>query len=540
MKKNGTSEQEPRAQFGESRSYPAEHHGLSRRTFLTLLPSSGAAAVLTACNHKDTASTTRSSHAPPPIKHEELIYASATTLAKAIRAKHVSSEEVVKAYVERIEAVNPKLNAVVQFTAEAALTQARAADTAVARGENKGPLHGVPFTVKDNIETVGVICAAGTKGWASFVPRQDAPIVARLRAAGAILLGKTNMPELGLGVETDNLVYGRTNNPYDAERIAGGSSGGEAAIIAAGGSPVGLGNDAGGSIRFPAHFCGIAGLKPTSGRVPRTGHMPGFGGHLDSLWLSGPMARFVEDLWLTLPLIVGVDGQDPAIVPMPLGDPHAVDLKRLKAAVYTQLPLSFGGVDQVVYPTPETVTAVTRAAKALGDVGAQVEEDMPSGIERSLEHWSRLAAADGGAGLKAFLQRIGTTEPSPLMHGVLDAWSAYALSTTELLERIYQWDFFRSAMLSFMDKYDVLLCPANAEPAPRHGVSFNPAAFPAFVYPMAYNLTGWPAAVVRAGTSPDGLPIGVQIVGRPWREDVVLAVAQHIETALGGWQRPLL
>jgi len=517
----------------------AECHGVSRRTFLALLSSGGATAVLAACQGANT-STSIPQPQNAPLKDTELIYASATALAKAIRTKQVSSVEVVQAYVQRIEAINSKLNAVVQLTAETALAQAREADAALARGEIKGSLHGVPFTVKDNIETAGVICTAGTKGRATFVPSHDAPIVSRLRAAGAILLGKTNMPELGLGVETDNLVYGRTNNPYDTERIAGGSSGGEAALIAAGGSPLGLGNDAGGSIRSPAHFCGIAGLKPTSGRVSRTGHVPGFGGHLDALWLSGPMARFVEDLWLTLPLITGVDGRDPAIVPMPLGDSYAVELKRLKAAVYTQLPLSVGGVDQVVYPTPETVMTVTRAAKALADAGLHVEEDRPPGIEYSWELWFRLAAADGGAGLKAFLQQIGTTEPSPLMQAALDAWAAYALSTTELLGRIYQWDFFRSAMLSFMDKYDVLLCPANAESAPRHGVSFTPAAFPAFAYPMAYNLTGWPAAVVRAGISPDGLPIGVQIVGRPWREDVVLAVAQHIETALGGWQRPSL
>ena len=517
----------------------ADCHGVSRRTFLALLSSGSATAVLAACQGANT-----NTAIPQPqnasLKDTELIYASATALAKAIRTKQVSSVEVVQAYLQRIEAINPKLNAVVQLTAETALIQARELDFALARGEIKGPLHGVPFTVKDNIETAGVVCAAGTKGRATFAPEQDAPIVARLRAAGAILVGKTNMPELGVGVETDNLVYGRTNNPYNVERIAGGSSGGEAAIIAAGGSPPGVGNDSGGSIRSPAHFCGIAGLKPTSGRVPRTGQIPGFGGHLDSWYISGPLARFVEDLQLTLLMIVGVDGRDPAIVPTPLGDPHSVDLQHLRAAFYIRLPLTFGGTDQVVYPSPETVEIVTCAAKSLADAGLRVEEDMPPGIEHSWELWFRLAAADGASGLKTFLQQLGTTEFSPLMQDILDGWPAYALSTPELLGRIYQWDLFRSAMLSFMDKYDVLLSPVHADPAPPHGVSFKPATFPAFAYPMAYNLTGWPAAVVRAGTSPNGLPIGVQIVGRPWREDVVLAVAQHIETALGGWQRPPL
>ena len=517
----------------------ARQHELSRRSFMALVGSGGTAAVLAACQSGAPSASSPSSQLGS-LKEAELISASATTLAKAIRTKQVSSEEVVKAYIQRIETVNPKLNAVVQLTAETALAQAHETDAALARGESKGPLHGVPFTVKDNIETAGVICTAGTKGRAAFVPIQDATIVARLRTAGAIFLGKTNMPELGLGVETDNLVYGRTNNPYDVARIAGGSSGGEAAIIAAGGSPFGLGNDSGGSIRSPAHFCGIVGLKPTSGRVPRTGHVPAFGGHLDALYTSGPLARFVEDLWLILPQIVGTDGHDPAIVPMPLGDPKAIDLKRLRAAFYIRLPLISNGIDHVVYPTPETVEAVSRAAKALADEGVSIEEQLLPGIEQSLELWARLVTADGGAGLKAFLQQLETTEVSPLMHAALESWTGVALSTQELLGWIYRWDLFRSAMLSFMNTYDVVLCPVNAAPAPPHGVSFQPAAFPGFVYPMAYNFTGWPAAVVCAGSSPEGLPIGIQIVSRPWREDIVLAVAQHIETALGGWQRPPL
>jgi amidase len=185
---------------------------------------------------------------------DELIYASATALAKAIRAKEVSSEEVVKAHLHRIEAVNPKLNAVVQLTADTALAQAREADKALARGEIKGPLHGVPMTMKDMIEVAGVVCASGTKGRASFVPEQDATVVTRVRAAGAILLGKTNIPEIGLGIESDNLVYGRTNNPYDLLRTPGGSSGGEASIIAAGGSPLGLGSDQGGKYSYALSF----------------------------------------------------------------------------------------------------------------------------------------------------------------------------------------------------------------------------------------------------------------------------------------------
>jgi amidase len=466
---------------------------------------------------------------------DELIYASATELARAIRAKEISSEEVVEAYLERIEKVNPKLNAVVQLTADAARVQAREADAALARGLIKGPLHGVPITVKDNIETAGVICAAGTKGRVSFVPKRDATVVARIRAAGAIMLGKTNLPELALTFESDNLVYGRTNNPYDLSRTPGGSSGGEAAIIAAGGSPLGIGNDMAGSIRVPSHFCGIAGIKPTSGRVPRTGlfpwwYIPG----RDMMLHVGPMARFVEDLTLTLPIISGVDWEDPATVPMPLGDPKTVDLKSLRAAYYTN--------NGIVPPTPETVGTVQKVANLLSDTGMVVEEDCPQGIEQSFSLLSNQLASDGGVRTEKFLQTIGTTEIHPWTKAFLDFCHRGVMTTVELAGLTGQWGKLCSSMLSFMKKHEVIVCPVCAFPAPHHGASFDADGMwvPAYSYTMTYNLTGLPSVVVRAGTSPEGLPIGVQVVARPWRDDVALAVAQHIESVTGGWQRPTL
>ena len=468
---------------------------------------------------------------------DEIIYASAAELARAIRAKEVSSKEVVDAYLERIEKVNPKLNAVVQLTADAARAQAREADAALARGKIKGLLHGVPITIKDNIETAGVICTAGTKGRVSFVPTQDATVVARMRTAGAIMLGKTNLPELGLAFETDNLVYGRTNNPYDLSRTPGGSSGGEAAIIAAGGSPLGLGNDYWGSVRLPSHFCGIAGIKPTAGRVPRTGlfpfgHVPG----RDMLLQIGPMARFVEDLILTLPIIAGVDWRDPAVVPMLLGDPKRVDLKSLQIAYYTD--------NGIMSPTPETVKVVQRTAKALSDAGMTVEEACPHGIEQTFSICNGLfaSATDGGTGMEKLLKMVGTTEMHPWMQGLLESCRRGALTTSQLSGLMTQWGKFCSSMLSFMEKHDVIICPVCAFPAPTHGASFDldGSIVPAFSYTMTYNLTGWPGVVVRAGTSPEGLPIGVQVVARPWRDDVALAVAQHIETVSRGWQRPSL
>ncbi len=463
---------------------------------------------------------------------DELIYTSATLLAQAIREKRVSSHEVVEAYIHRIEAVNPQLNAVVQLTADTALTQARQADVALARGEIKGPLHGVPITIKDSFDTEGIISTAGTKGRASYVPQQDATAVARMRAAGAILLGKTNLPELSLAYESNNLIYGRTNNPYDLSRTPGGSSGGESAIIAAGGSPLGLGTDGFGSIRIPAHFCGIAGLKPTSGRIPFTGLLPSAFGASARLRHVGPMARYVEDLILTLPILAGVDWRDSATVPMPLDDPRKVELKSLRVAFYTD--------NGIMTPTHETIGAVRTAVHALADAGTSVEEARPAGIEQSYTIFRDLFGADGGAGVQRLLQIAGTTDIHPFVQQFGEILHPYAMTTAEFSGLLVRWDMFRSTLLSFLEKYDVVICPVCATPAWPHSSTITEEQLFAGSYSMTYNLTGWPGVAVRGGTSPEGLPIGVQVVARPWREDVALAVAQHLETVLGGWQRPNL
>lgn len=462
---------------------------------------------------------------------DELIYASATTLARAIRDKTVSVTEVVTAYLQRIEAVNPALNAVVHLIHERALKEALVAEQALAQGTTIGPLHGVPMTIKDSLDTAGVVSTGGTKGRADFVPEHDATVVARLRAAGAILLGKTNTPELTLAGETNNLIYGQTNNPYDLSRTPGGSSGGAAAILAAGGSPLDIGSDTGGSIRLPAHFCGIAGLKPTSGRVPRTGHIVPFGlGAVDALTQNGPMARYVEDLILTLPIIAGVDWRDPGIVPMPLGDPNAVDLRSLRVAMHTD--------NGIKTPTPEIAAAVQTATAVLADVGMTITADRPVALERVFELSSRLSGGDGRAWVRRLLSKAGTTAIHPWLMRRLD--EAQPLGVAEYTAVLEDVDRFRSEMLVFMQHYDVILCPVCAFPAPPHGTTFTEEMWKGFSYTGAYNLTGWPGAVVRAGSSPEGLPIGVQIVAQPWREDVALAVARHLEAALGGWQRPTL
>jgi amidase len=463
---------------------------------------------------------------------DDLIYASATALAQAIRRKVVTSREVVDAYLQRIETVNPALNAVVQLTADSARAHAQQADAALAKGEVKGPLHGVPFTVKDNVDVAGVICTAGTTGRASFVPSRDATVVARLRGAGAIVLGKTNLPELALAFETDNLVYGRTNNPYDLSRTPGGSSGGEASVIAAGGSPLGLGNDMGGSVRVPAHFCGITAIKPTTGRIPKTGHFPWPIGVLEPLYQPGVMARFVEDLVTALPLVAGVDWRDPATVPIPLGDPGKVLLATLKVAYHMD--------NGLVTPTSATMTVVEAAAEKLADAGLAVEEERPPGLEHVGTLFYGLGAADGGTGVRALLKSAGTTEVSPWLDMLLHYYESRKLTTAQLGSLLVKWARFQSALIAFMKPYDVILGPTCAYPAPPHGGTFGFKQGLGLSYTMAYNLTGWPGVTVPLDQSPDGLPIGVQIVARPWREDVALAVALCVEAASKGYRRPQL
>ncbi|MBM3945691.1 MAG: amidase, partial [SAR202 cluster bacterium] len=267
---------------------------------------------------------------------KDIIYSSATEIARAIREKEISSEDAVDAHLKRIAVVNPKLNAVVwQEDGYIKRQEARKRDTDLMRGEVRGPLHGVPITIKDAFEAAGMPSTGGTKGRANYIPEKDATIVARLKAAGAVILGRTNTPEISFGVECSNVVYGRTNNPWDVNRTPGGSSGGEAAIIAAGGSPFGIGSDMGGSIRWPAHCTGIAGMKPTTGRIPRTGHWPSFGGLFAYLTQPGPMAHTVEDIALGLNIMSGPDYIDPTTVPMPLRDYKRVNLKSLRVAFHT-------------------------------------------------------------------------------------------------------------------------------------------------------------------------------------------------------------
>ena len=461
---------------------------------------------------------------------DDLYYKSAVSMMEALRKRELSSRELTEAHLARIEKVNPAINAVVLVDAEAALATADERDGESAKGESRGPLHGLPITIKDSMETAGMVTVAGTEGRRGVVPERDATVVARLKGAGAVLMGKSNTPELTMTWESNNMVYGTTNNPYDLSRSPSGSSGGAAAIVAAGGSPLDMGSDSAGSIRMPAHYCGIAGLKPTQGRVSRGGHVPPAGmGATGPLNQVGPMARYVEDLWLALPVISGVDGRDPAIVPMPISGPETVELRGLKCVYFTGI----GDVE----PDGATVEAVENAARVLRESGVDIREGEVPGMAKISSLCDRVSAADGYVWLRRQLDRAGTVNVDPvLVHRMA---KAEPISSAELMDILEELDRIRGEMLAFMEGCDLVLSPTGSAPALPHGEA-NKDDYSDAIYTRPYNLTGWPGCVVRAGVSEEGLPIGVQLGAVSWREDIVLAAAGAIETGLGGWQPPEL
>lgn len=464
----------------------------------------------------------------------ELIFNSATKLAEMIRNKQVSPVEVVEAHIRRIEEVNPKLNAFVTTTFERARGEARSAEMRITRGESVGPLHGVPVSIKDTFETAGVRTVAGSRLLEDHIPDRDAPVVARLKRAGAIILGKTNVPEFAMDFRSENLVFGRTSNPWDLGRVPGGSSGGEAAAIASGCSPAGVGSDLGGSIRVPSHFCGIVGLKPTPGRVPVTGHIPVCVGPFALGNSNGPLARRIEDLGLMLTVLAGFDPGDPQSVPVPVRDYRQIDARKLRVMWYTN--------DAFAPVTQATRQTVERAAKALADRGLELAERRPAGIERAFELWYGFL---GQAGVPGIVKMYEGREE--LMGPLMQALKAIVQPQTneQFLDAWTGRDVLRASVVTEMMDYPIILAPVAAIPAFEHDhkggftVEGHEVEYlAAFSYTMTFNVLGLPGAVVPCGRSPEGLPIGVQIVGRPFEEETVLAVAAVLEEALGGYQRP--
>ena len=465
----------------------------------------------------------------------EIFFGTIGEIAAGIRGKKFSPVEVIEAHLDRIAVLQPKLNAFVHLDSEGALRQARAAEAAVTRGEPVGPLHGVPVTIKSCIDAAGWPAPAGSLLRKDYVPQEDAPLVARLRAAGAIILGNTNTPEYLMAYETDNSLNGKTNNPWNLERSSGGSSGGEAAAIASGCSAGGVGSDGGGSVRVPAHFCGICGLKPTPGRIAATGHFPEGGGAFGWIGVVGPMARTVADVRALFEVMAGPDAGDALSAPVPVREVHEKDIHGLRIGILE--------TDELGRATPETAAAVERAAKILNEQGFPVETKRINGLGRAIELWWYFFGP-----VIADLIKIGTMGQETLFSPMLREYIALATAATTLtydgfLRACAQRDSIRAEILQQMKEAAILLSPVSARPAFRHGEgNWRSGEKENYRDTMRYsqwlNLAGFPGVAVPMGKSSEGLPIGVQVIGRPYEEEIVLAVAEMIERGRGPLQAP--
>ena len=467
---------------------------------------------------------------------EDVTRLSALAMADLVRRRQISPLELAEAHLRRIEKLNPKLNAFVHVDADRVRRDARAAEWAVSQAAGLGPLNGVPISIKSSIDVAGLRCEAGSKLRDGYVAVRDAPLVARLRAAGAVILGVTNSPEFLMAWETDNLLYGRTNNPWDLTRTAGGSSGGEAAAIAAHCSAAGVGSDGGGSIRMPAHFSGICGLKPTPGRIPATGHFPNSVGPFALIGVVGPMARTVADLQQLFEIMQGPDEGDPSAAPVPLRKIDSKDVRRIRIGYFEH--------DDRTPVTAETRAAVRTAALALQRAGFQVTPFRPDGLETARQLWWKIFGVTG-AMLLGPMMAGREHEISPILKEFSEWAAAEPPHTAEsLLNTWIQRDVVRMQVFTQMKECPILLCPVGAIPAFRHGErswkidGATVQYLDAWSYCEWFNLLGMPAAVVPIAPSPEGLPIGVQIAGLPWQEELVLAVSAAVEQECGGCREP--
>jgi len=452
-----------------------------------------------------------------------------------IRSKNVSPRELVGLHLKRIETLQPKLNAFVHLDPEGALQQAGAAENLVLRAAQFGPLHGVPLTIKSCIDIAGWPCPAGSLLRKYHVPKQDAPLVSRLKAAGAILLGNTNTPEFLMAYETDNLIHGKTSNPWNLACSAGGSSGGEAAAIASGCSAGGVGSDGGGSIRVPAHFCAICGLKPTPGRIPATGHFPPGAGAFSWIGVVGPMARTIADVRLLFEVMAGPDPGDALSAPIPLRAYRETELRGMRIGILES--------DALGVATPETRAAVERASKLLGARGFAVEPFRVNGLDRALDLWWFFFGPVIGNLIR---ESIAGHEDqiSPMLREYLSSANSEGPITLEqFMKACADRDLLRAEILCQMQDTPILLSPVSTSPAFRHGQgNYSPGTGyrDTMRFSQWLNLTGFPGASVPLGLSNEGLPIGIQVIGRPFEDELVLAVAEAIEQARGPWQPPPL
>jgi Asp-tRNA(Asn)/Glu-tRNA(Gln) amidotransferase A subunit family amidase len=457
---------------------------------------------------------------------EDLISKNAAELLQLIKTRAVRSIEIVEAYLRRIERLNPSLNAVVTIAPDV-LDRARERDAELAGGSAVGPLHGLPITVKDTIDTANIRTTRGSRLFADHVPVADAVAVARLKAAGCIVLGKTNVPEMAIPYQTDNLLFGRTNNPHDVSRTAGGSSGGEAAAIGAKLSPAGIGSDLSGSIRVPAHFCGIAGLKPTTGAVPMKGHVPQATGTLSLGAVIGPMARRVWDLALLFRVIADrreTEFQD-----------QESDLRGTNFACYTG--------DESAPVQDDIANALGRAAIILKEAGLRVVNEGPPVFSQALRLWIELFSRAANQQI-CELYRGREAEAGPAVSALFrsrrQATFEEKINTAETLAAaVVERERLREQLLRWMKAMPLILAPVSATVAFPHGASrvevrgTSISVFHSCGYSQLANVFGLPAVVVPVARTAAGMPIGVQLIGRPWAEQQLLAAAAIIERETG-------
>jgi amidase len=480
-----------------------------------------------------------------------LVFQTASELAGLIRAGDVSATDVLAAHLRQCAKHNPRLNAIVTLDENGARQRARAADDALARGEVWGPLHGVPVTIKDCFEVAGLKTTSGFPPLKDYVPTQDATVVARLRAAGAVVMGKTNLSLLATDWQTDNPVFGRTRNPWDETRTPGGSSGGSGAAVAAGLTPLDIGSDIGGSIRVPAHCCGIYGLKPTEHRVPSTGHIPDWyipqmtpTGVARHMGVYGPLARSVADLQLCLALLSGPDGKQVEVraTPAPTtGTPPPVENLRICWTTH------FGAASV----SADTAAALESAVGQLERAGARVKQ-----IEPAIDHdalwrvWGEIVGSEIGGSMPfgvrnvMRLQFLLMSDRSPVRKGMLQG---VRLSPRRRAQALAVRDDVTRSIDGVLDEFDAWLCPVAATPAITHRRPGKPIdvdglqisyflASGGFTIP--FNLSGHPVVVLPIAASSAGLPIGVQVVGQRWQDERLLAVAASIDGVIGKLRHP--
>jgi Asp-tRNA(Asn)/Glu-tRNA(Gln) amidotransferase A subunit family amidase len=464
----------------------------------------------------------------------EIVLASATQQLEQIRTGQISITELAEAHIQQIERLNPKLNAFVDFDADRVRTRARELESTTMP---RGPLHGLPVTVKSSIATAGFRCEIGSLLHKGDIPAEDSEVVARLRAAGALILGTTNCPEFLMAYETANLLHGQTRNPWDLDRSPGGSSGGESAAIAAGMSAAGLGSDSGGSVRVPAHFTGICALKPTPGRIPGRGHLPGCVGPFAILGAIGPMARTIPDIALLFRTLSGQDRLDPISPPLALREPSLDDLRKNTIGYFED--------DGLVPVTHETRAAVRSTAQALREAGFRVEPFRPRTLEQLRKVWWEFFVQ---CGAMFYAPEIAGKEQqlSPIFNEFLSiARVQQPLTANDLLSAWAELDILRGKTLEEMRDFPVLLCPVASIPAFRHRErewiidGERVAYLDAVRHTQWFNSLAAPAVVVPVGRSPEGLPIGVQIVARPFEDEVALGIAGILDLAFGFQPPPM-